>query len=158
MNDALRQKAQNLMTQCTTLTLATQNNERPFAASLFFAGDTALNLYFISGADTQHIRNLTLSDQVAVTIHPECHDWFAIRGLQITGHIAKVEDSERQAILELYLDKFPQIRQLAQQPANNQEKIIGERLLASDFYRITPKWLRLIDNSESFGFKEEMTL
>jgi uncharacterized protein YhbP (UPF0306 family) len=29
--------------------------------------------------------------------------------------------------------------------------------LESHFYRISPKWIRLIDNSKGFGHKEEVT-
>jgi uncharacterized protein YhbP (UPF0306 family) len=39
---------------------------------------------------------------------------------------------------------------------NEPDRQIVARLLESHFYRISPKWIRLIDNSKGFGHKEEM--
>ena len=58
----------------------------------------------------------------------------------------------------LYLDKFPQLARLQERPRNDQEKLIAERLLSSDFYQLRPGTIRLIDNSRGFGFKQELRL
>ena len=79
-----------------------------------------------------------------------------IKGLQLDGMAKVVSDSEREAVTEMYLAKFPSLQKLYQVPENKQERQIVARLLESNFYRISPIWIRLIDNSKGFGYKEEM--
>ena len=63
---------------------------------------------------------------------------------------------ERERVLGLYLEKFPGLSKLRKNPSSEQEKLIVDRLMISDFYQLTPCKIRLIDNSMGFGFKIEL--
>ncbi|ESQ07933.1 MAG: pyridoxamine 5'-phosphate oxidase [Thiohalocapsa sp. PB-PSB1] len=138
-----------------TLTLATSGDDGPWAAAVFFASDASLNLYFVSDARTRHGRNLAGSGRAAVAVHADCDHWGDIRGVQMEGTVTILEGDHRAAALDAYLDKFPQIRRLYEQPTSDNERTIAERLRIASLYRLAPEQVRMIDNSRGFGFKEE---
>ena len=158
MNDISIEKIQSLLGECNAMSLATCDDNIPWAASVFFVADDAFNLYFVSGQSSRHSLNVATNPRVAVTINKDHSDWFSISGLQIEGRVSISPAQERERILALYLSKFPNLSRLRDNPSNEQEKLIVDRLLASDFYRIAPRNIRLIDNSMGFGFKTEMEL
>lgn len=138
-----------------TLSLATGDGERPWAASVFYATDDDLNFYFISDPLTRHCLDIGDNLAVSVTINDDFSDWNEIVGVQMTGEAKSVLQADRERVERLFLAKFPAIRDLIEAPQSDQDKIISERLKAAQFYRITPQWLRYIDNSRGFGHKEE---
>lgn len=139
----------------STLSLATTDGTGSWAASLFYATDARLNFYFVSDTESRHCLDISADERVAATINDDCADWNAIVGVQFNGNAGPVPPAERVRIEKLYLTKFHAIRELIEAPESDQEKIISERLKAAQFYRITPQWLRYIDNSRAFGHKEE---
>ena len=78
-------------------------------------------------------------------------------GLQLDGVASVVSESDRDAVNATYLAKFPSLQKLHQAPESEQDRQIVARLSESHFYRISPSWGRLIDNSKRFGHKEEMS-
>ena len=60
------------------------------------------------------------------------------------------EYSVRDGVIETYLTKFPALKKL------HQASEILSFFWESSFYRISPEWIRLIDNSKGFGHKDEM--
>ena len=123
------------------LTLATVDADGPGAAALFYAADEALGLYVLSDPDTRHGRALARDARVAATIQSETMDWTAIRGLQLRGTARPV--AEEHEARRLYLQRFPFAAALMGRGAPHR------------FYRIEPRWMRLIDNSRGLGFSEE---
>ncbi len=102
-------------------------------------------LYFVSETKTRHSQNLASSARVAVTIHEDYRDWRVIQGLQIEGECAQVSNPiESAKALALYAKKFPFVAQL------------GAAMAKVSFYKITPRWIRFVDNTRGFGFKEEI--
>jgi uncharacterized protein YhbP (UPF0306 family) len=83
---------------------------------------------------------------VAAGVFPAVDDWRAIRGLQIKGTVSPLKGAEREEALALYARRFPFTAALAD---------ATER---SAVFRLTPTWIRLIDNRRGFGFKQEWTL
>lgn len=162
---ALRIEITELLQGCQTLTLATLTTPadegrvvEPWAAELFFVSDENLDLYFISSPDSRHSRDLLKHPQVAATLSLDVSDWFCVKGLQLSGQAAKVPESQRAAVLALYLQKSPQLQALYLQPANAMEEAMRERLISSCFYVIRPDWIRLIDNNRQFASKRELRL
>lgn len=161
----LRLEITELLQGCQTLTLATLTAPadhsaivEPWAAELFFVSDVHLALYFISSPDSRHSRDLLQNPRVAATMSIHVSDWLCAKGLQISGQAAEVPESQRAAVLALYLQKSPQLQALYLQPANAAEEAIRERLIGSRFYAIRPSWIRLIDNNRQFASKRELRL
>ena len=82
-----------------------------------------------------------------MTIYPDLWDWAEIRGLQIEGQAAAVTDSPlRDRVLRQYRRKFPL-------PVS-----LDSRIASSTLYRLTPHWMRWLDNRVSFSYKREFSL
>ena len=148
ITDAQRAEVAAFLKKHTTLTIATVDREAwPQAASVFYASDDALQLYWVSGEKSRHSQNLERVSRIAVTIHNETWDWRDIHGVQIEGQARRVIDpDETDRAWALFRDKFPFTAEFTDQIAR------------SSFYVLKPQWLRLIDNSKYFGHREEFTL
>lgn len=129
----------------TTMTVATSGpGGEPHAAAVYFAPDDQLNLYFFSDASSQHALDAAQDDRAAVTIHPEQSRWQEIHGMQMRGSIRVVQSQEQwQEGWKVYLAKFPFVAELEQLIANNQ------------MHKFSPHWIRLVDNRQGFGYKQE---
>ncbi len=156
-SEASRHTARRFVDEIATLTLATSHDNKPWAATVFFVADKRFNLYFVSDHRTQHGHDIKANDQVAATIDPDCDNWHDVRGLQVRGRISVVDGVERAKALLLYLTKFPQIDALFASPANEHEETIATRLKAANIYKITPEMIRVIDNEQGFGHREEFS-
>ncbi len=148
MTEAQRAEVSAFLKKHTTLAIATVDQEAwPQAASLFFASDENLKLYWVSGEKSRHSQNLDRVSHVAVAIHNETWDWRDIHGVQIEGQAARLIDpDETDRAWALFRDKFPFTVEFTDQ------------IVRSAFYILRPKWIRLIDNSKYFGHREEFTL
>jgi len=132
----------------SSLTLATAGRDgQPHAAPVYFAADTedpATPLYFFSQAGSQHGADLAANPAAAVAIYPMVHGWRDIRGLQLRGEAHPLEAGPQfERAMQLYVAKFPFV-------AAFQEVMTKNRL-----YVFRPNWVRLLDNSRGFSFKEE---
>jgi len=140
----------------TTLTLATVGDDGlPAAAAVFYAHDADLNLYFLSEAHTRHGRNLTVTPQAAGAIQADGQDWRSIRGLQVRGLASLVPASGIPHAAAVYGRKFAFLGALlagAEGPG-----VLAGPLARARFWVLRPTWFRLVDNTVSFGFKEELT-
>jgi uncharacterized protein YhbP (UPF0306 family) len=84
---------------------------------------------------------------VAATMRIESMDWHDIRGVQVEGIAEQMDDSaDRDRAWRLMCDKFPFYESFTDVVAH-----LG-------MYRVTPHWIRWIDNSVSFGHKEDFDL
>ncbi len=129
-----------------TLTLATSNEGKPFACALFYVNE-GFALYFVSDPETQHIENIARNPSIGAAVHEDYRDWRLIQGIQLEGTCALVSSPiESAKALALYTHKFPFVAQLASAMAKIK------------FYKITPRWIRMVDNTRGFGFKEEIRL
>jgi len=125
-----------------TLTLATVGGDGPHAAALFYAYTPDLTLIFLSEPDTLHARHIGQGAPVAVTIQADGQDWRRITGLQMHGVARPAGESAR----KVYLARFPFIVRT---------EILTRALKNIRFYKLTPQWIRLIDNRLGFGHKQE---
>ena len=158
MNKTDRAAVSRFMDEHNTLTLATSSDGNPWAATVFFASDAKLNLYFVSDHRTRHGRDMEQNQHVVATVNPDCDNWHDVRGLQIEGSASIVTGLARAKALAVYLAKFPQIDALYASPKDKHEETIAERLKATNIYRISPAWIRFIDNRKGFGFSDEYQL
>ena len=90
MVDEERAAIRQMMEAHTTITLATCRDGEPWGASLFFASDSDLNLYFVSDYRTRHARDIGDGAEVVATVNADCADWSGVKGLQIAGYAETV--------------------------------------------------------------------
>jgi uncharacterized protein YhbP (UPF0306 family) len=141
-------KVKHFLAQRSTLTLATVDAEgRPQAAALFFAQAEDNTLIFLSGAKSRHSVNVAANGQAAVTAQGETWNWREIAGVQMEGTVSLVlAGPARERAWAIYQAKFPFVSEFETEVSR------------SEFYRFEPRWLRLIDNSLRFGYREEIDL
>lgn len=156
--DDVRERICDVLETHSTMTLATAGSDGPWAATVFFASDEHLNVYFVSDQRTRHGRDLMASATVAGAIHRDISTWDDVLGLQVEGQAAVLTGAERAAALELYLRRFTDVRRLFEAPRDDSERLIADRLRSTAFWRLTPRWVRLVDNSRGFGWKQELVL
>ncbi len=152
--DAVRQ----ILDECSALSLATSVGAESWVATVFFASDRRLNLYFVSDRRTRHAQHLAENPRCHATVDPDCDKWSEIRGLQIAGTAEVIEGVARAEGLLVFLGKFADVKALFEMPKIGDEKLIADRLKAASLYRLVPDWIRLIDNRRGFGYKEEFDL
>jgi uncharacterized protein YhbP (UPF0306 family) len=138
----------NLSATHSTLTLATTTaSGLPQAAPLFFAAAADGSLIFVSGAESRHSVNIAANGKAAVTIYGDTWNWNEITGVQMEGLVSAIPAGpEREAAWETYKAKFPFVVDFE------------DEVSRSNFYRFTPRWVRLIDNRVRFGYREEFTV
>ena len=89
------------------MTLGTAGNNKPWAATVFFAYDKKLHIFFYSRKDTRHCQHITHNSNVSVVIN---HNWKEkggfIKGLQMTGRAARVSSKEYRRAHALYKSRF----------------------------------------------------
>ncbi|MHC1744585.1 MAG: pyridoxamine 5'-phosphate oxidase family protein [Syntrophobacteraceae bacterium] len=158
MTDEARRTIRHFLETYNTVTLATCAKEGPWATTVFFASDSELNLYFVSDRRTRHGRNLAESGRAAGAIDGDCGTWPDVRGLQLEGGVTVLEGAARLAAITRFIAKFPDVGSLLERPKDQNEETIASRLREANVYRLSPDWIRLIDNSRSFGYKEEIRL
>jgi uncharacterized protein YhbP (UPF0306 family) len=130
------------------MTLATTGSDgEPHAAPVYFAAGEGLHLFFFSAARSQHSQDLARDPRAAAAIYPPDPGWQELRGLQLRGRVQVVPPGPAwQSAWEVYLARFPFVRAL-------QAEVTRDQL-----YVFIPAWVRLVDNRQGFGFKQEWHL
>ena len=137
---------QEIIASTQLMTLATVDEQGPWAATVFFMWHQG-QFYFVSSKRSRHIQAATYNPVVAATIQPEPDNWGAICGLQLSGTQREVVGAERLAIMARYLSHYPFVAAHA---------VLREKLNQNGCYAITPETLTLIDNRN--GFAQRQTL
>lgn len=158
MNDELRRRIDAFLARHTTLALATAQSARdPWVAPLFYAHDEHLCCYFLSGARSRHIRDLMDSRFAAVTVYADQQQWQGIQGLQMRVAASPVSNGERDQAMTLYAQKFPFVGGWLLRKAAAPVELTGA-LAGSVVWQLRPIWVRLIDNTQGFGHRDEADL
>lgn len=153
----VRERIRAFLAQHTTLTLATVDSDRlPAAAAVFYAADDALNLYFLSEDRTEHGQNMLRDARVAGTIQADGQDWRSIRGLQLRGTARIVRTAELVHATTTYGRRFAFVGALL--AGQSGPGVLSGPLARARFWVLRPEWMRLVDNTVRFGYKEELRL
>jgi len=144
-----RQQIAAFLAGCTTASLATVDEHgHPHACNIWYACKPDLLMYFVSSPATAHASHIARDPCVAVTVYAHVAEPSQIHGLQLHGRCEMlVADADCAAALAVYAARYPAIA------AN---EMFRKRIASERFYRITPSWLRWIDNRRGFGFKFEL--
>ncbi|MGG7572203.1 hypothetical protein [Streptomyces sirii] len=104
-------------------------------------------LYFVTAVTTRHGRALAEPGaRVAFTMQRDGQEWSGLTGLQGRGHCRPLAGADRAAGWRVYTERFPFVE------ANDRLRTALER---TTLWELRPDWLRLIDNGQGFGHKEE---
>jgi len=148
----LRPRIEAFLQAHHVMSLATAGPQGPWSAAVFYASE-GVTLYFLSASASRHSRDIASSGRAAATIHQDVGDWREIHGLQLEGEATRLSGGERAAALARYGIKFPLVANLAAAP-----KQIAAALARVQWYRLSPRRIRLVDNSLGFGHREELDL
>ncbi|MFI1498398.1 hypothetical protein [Streptomyces platensis] len=104
-------------------------------------------LYFVTATTTRHGRALAEpGTRVAFTAQRDGQEWSGLTGLQGRGRCRPLTGAERAAGWQVYVERFPFVA------ASDRLRAALER---TTLWELRPDWLRLIDNGQGFGHKEE---
>ncbi|UVW36191.1 pyridoxamine 5'-phosphate oxidase family protein [SAR92 clade bacterium H455] len=140
----------------SVLTLSVNDDQGPWTAPVLYVADEDLNLYFLSSSSTRHIASLPEDNRIAASIYSDYKgDWLGICGVQMEAHISQVDETDRAAAAARYFQRFPEVKALIDNPANEQEQRIGAAFGKSHFFRVTPTCVRFINNADGFSSRNE---
>lgn len=104
-------------------------------------------LYFVTATTTRHGRALAQPGaRVAFTAQRDGQEWSELTGLQGRGRCRPLTGAERAVGWQVYVERFPFVA------ASERLRAALER---TTLWELRPDWLRLIDNGQGFGHKEE---
>lgn len=142
--DELKKIILEYLSQNKLMSLATCLGNKPWAATVFYAYDLDLNIYFISRADTKKIQNLSKNPNVSVVINEYQPKKGTVKGIQLEGSAKVLSKAENRESLDLYRKRFSWA-----------DDYLGDH----ELFKITPNFIRYLDD-ELFGpgGKEELIL
>jgi len=155
--DELQALAKEVARRETTITLATAEENIPWAAPVYYVYQGAC-FYFFSDPDSRHIVQSRASGRSAASVHVAASGWKEIRGLQMSGRIRQVSmGAESVKAVAAYLKKFPFTAEFFSS---------GSPLGLDDFtrrfhvrmYAFVPERVYYLDNRIRFGFREHVDL
>ncbi|MDP6173631.1 MAG: pyridoxamine 5'-phosphate oxidase family protein [Rhodospirillales bacterium] len=150
-------KALECAQEQNTLTLATSDQGKPWAAPVYYVYQASA-FYFLSDPKTRHIQESAESGQAAAAIHAPSFDWQEIRGLQMSGQIERVEGKiETLKAVGTYLLKFPFVQEFFT-PGVALDMASFEKRFSVRLYKFQPSLTYYLDNKIRFGFREEVQL
>jgi hypothetical protein len=127
-------KIEEFLREHHVVTLATSNATEPSACSLFYVYDAQERVFVVASAkDTEHIKNLQHSTNVAGNIPLETKEIGVIRGVQFKATMQLLEDNR---LKKLYYKAYPYA--LAMLPT---------------LWKIEVKSFKMSDNRLGFGKK-----
>ncbi len=136
------------LAQHHVMTLATQGDDGPWAAAVFYARDGD-DLVFLSSPGSRHSRNLALQPRCAVTIQGDATDWRQIRGIQAEGLVRQASGADLVQARACYERRFAFVRPQSAAPA------LASALARVHWYRLQIRRLHYIDNQRGFGQRQQ---
>jgi uncharacterized protein YhbP (UPF0306 family) len=153
--DALKKEITSYMESHNTLSLATEKEGMPHAATVFYV-NAGFNIYFLSNSSTRHGGNLMHNPRVSATIDEDYSNWLIIKGLQIEGRVMSTGGiMENSAIALAYIKKFPDVKEFLFSPQKLGE-LIAAKVSGVIFYKLTPERICFTDNEKGFGKRETL--
>lgn len=152
----LRSAILRYLRQHHTMTIASSQHDRPWAATVFYASDD-LDLYFLSNPQSRHGTNMKANSRVSVAINGSERDWRKIRGIQLEGHGRPLRsEDERARFWTAYRKKFPFVEHFLK--TGMASRTLRPKLSRIRLYQIAPDRIWWIDNRLGFGHRECLDL
>lgn len=156
-NDKLKKTILEYMERHNTVSLATEKDGVPHAATVFYI-NIGLDLYFLSSSSSRHGENFSHNPQVSGTINEDYSNWLLIKGIQMEGRVEEVGSILKNGKLaKAYVKKFPAVTDFLLSPKKLGQAIV-KKVAKVKFYKLTPARIFFIDNEISFGNRDELLL
>lgn len=140
-----------------TLSLATEGNGLPHAATVFYV-NAGFKLYFLSSPSSRHGVNFSLNPRVSATIDEDYSCWRLIKGIQLEGRVKAVGGIwESGGIAMAFVKKFPDVADFFSFPERLGEEIF-RKVEGASFYELTPSRIYFTNNEMGFGHRDELIL
>jgi len=153
----LRQTILEYMETHNAMSLATENEGIPHAASVFYV-NRGFDIYFLSSPTTRHGTNLTQNPKVSATINEDYSNWLLIKGIQIEGKVETIGGiKENIDIARLYVKKFPYVTDFLFSPMKFGPKV-ASKVAKVRFHRLKPARILFLNNELGFGHRDELIL
>ena len=138
------------------VTVSVSGQDGLWSAPVLYATGSALNLYFLSAPSSRHTSDCTKARHVSAAVYADYRGrWQSICGVQMQASLSPVNEKEITAVETLYFRRFPEVKQVIDNPSDEEEKKIGSAFAKSRFYTLTPKQVRFIDNSRGFASRND---
>jgi uncharacterized protein YhbP (UPF0306 family) len=134
------------------VTVAMHGPEGLRSAAVFYVND-GFTLYFLFAPGSRYSLSIAQETRVAATIHEDCGEWRAIKGIRPEGHASRIEGPQQARAALLYGKKFPHVADLARAPTE-----IARAFSRIAWYRVAPTRLHLVDNSQEFWHRDEIAM
>ncbi|MDA8403174.1 MAG: pyridoxamine 5'-phosphate oxidase family protein [Desulfobacteraceae bacterium] len=152
---AIISRANDLISSCHTMTLATAGDNMPWAAPVYYANVSHF-FYFFSSPGSRHIQNALAAGHAACAIHAEERSWQNLRGLQMSGKIIAISNAGQSSkAIIAYVKKFPLVKTVFSSVKNLALNSFMSRFHAS-LYCFQPDYIVFMDNTVDFGFRREI--
>ena len=133
------------LSQNKRMSLSTCKESVPWAATVMYAYDDELNIYFLSKVETRKVQNLLSNSRVAATINEVTGGIGKVKGIQLEGECQMVGRIEAARVYALFLKRFFWLKDYIPSARQVFSKAIQDRL-----FKITPKKIYYLDD-ELFG-------
>jgi len=143
------------MDSYTTMTLACNSGDHPWAAAVFYARD-GLNLIFFSSRTARHSKAFSENPRAAATIHGDYHEWKEIKGLQMEGRVEPVSSKPAQVhALSVYLKRYPFVREFLSSPLSVAAGV-AKKMSKIKLYLFRPERILYVNNEAGFGTRWQL--
>jgi uncharacterized protein YhbP (UPF0306 family) len=140
----------------SVLTLATVDDQGPWAAAVFYASH-GFTLYFLSDPASRHARAIGTSASVAAAISDWGGGWRGIQGVQLEAQAEVVREAgDRSRAVAIFLKKFPDVAASLLEADRHPD--LARAYEAAAVFRIRPSRLFWVDNRRGLGQREEVSL
>jgi uncharacterized protein YhbP (UPF0306 family) len=140
-----------------TMTLATAEDDVPWAAPVYYAYWNSA-FWFFSAPESRHIREALACGRAAAAIYADSSSWRQIKGLQMSGVVEPAGGSREMAgAFKAYLDKFSFVGELFHTGGPPGLDLFLQRFGVRLYY-FQPSLVYYLDNAIRFGFRQEVDL
>jgi uncharacterized protein YhbP (UPF0306 family) len=138
------------MDSCNAMTLACSVDDKPWAATVYYARQS-LDLIFFSSPTSRHSVIFSQNTRAAATIHGGSRGWKDIKGLQMEGHIHAVTTAKGKArAISTYLKRHPFVSEFLSDPLSISAKV-AKKMSKVELYFFRPDAILYLDNEAGFG-------
>lgn len=102
----LRALVQDYLVKAQMMHIATSRDHQPWIATVYFAPDIDMNLYWMSRASRRHSQEIAENPKVAGTIVLPHNYGDKVRGLQFEGIAKQLSDGDAQKGINIYSSRF----------------------------------------------------